>query len=114
MKTVILTLVIACVNTLKIGNKAVSGSMSCMECVMNSHNFCLKGKPWSSVKVGEDAPKSVCCPSKGCSGGEDKNPEFTCYEDYFKSVDLAITACPQYEEDCGSSRDFYFRKIGDT
>ena len=96
------------VDALKIGSKGVSGGMSCQECVSNSHNYCLKGQPWSRISSSSSAPSSVCCPSSGCSNGEDKNSEYTCFEDVFASVDIAIAACPQYEENCGVQSEYVF------
>ena len=87
---------------LKIGSKGVSGGMSCQECVSNSHNYCLKGDPWSKVSSGGSAPSSVCCPSSGCSNGEDKDYNYQCFEDIFESVDVAISACPRFIDNCGS------------
>lgn len=57
--------------------------------------------------------ESVCCPSKGCFNKED-NPYsgYTCFENYFKSPDIAITACPHYEENCGVKQEFVFNKVG--
>lgn len=74
----------------------------------------MQGTPYSSIASGGSAPTSTCCPSSGCSGGEDKNSDYFCYEDKFASVDLAIAACPQYVDNCGTEKEFYFNSIGDT
>ena len=54
----------------------------------------------------------MCCPSKGCFNKEDENPDYVCYENFFESVDIAITACPKFVENCGIKDEFVFDKIG--
>ena len=113
-KSVTVALLLSGVEALKIGSRGVSGSMSCQECVVNAHNYCLKGTPWSSVSAGGSAPTATCCPSSGCSGNEHKSSEYFCFEDKFASVDFAIAACPMYEDNCGVSKELYLGNIGDT